>query len=88
MKDKFYKIKKDRVDYKGQRFFRFNPASEKTLQVVVFPGDEKKGKSNCVGVYMIHRMTFLSNYFMYYCDPCSKAEFEKQFNKVIESFKY
>jgi hypothetical protein len=59
--DQHYKITPIRQDYKGDRYFRFNPMAEKVIQVCVHPGEEKKGKSNTFGIYLIHRLTFLSN---------------------------
>jgi hypothetical protein len=85
--DQHYKITPIRQDYKGDRYFRFNPMAEKVIQVCVHPGEEKKGKSNTFGIYLIHRLTFLSNYFNFYIEPCSKKEYEKNFNKVIEMLK-
>ncbi|HET6991017.1 MAG TPA: hypothetical protein VFJ43_06820 [Bacteroidia bacterium] len=63
--DAYYKIASNRRDYKGERYFRFNQLSDKVIQVCVYSGDEKKGKSNTPGIYLIDRMTFLSNYLSY-----------------------
>lgn len=86
--DIYFKIRKEYQDYKGERYFRFNHLSEKTTQVCVNHGCEKKGRTNAFGVYLIHRITFLSNYFsIHYTEPCTKKEYDKQFEKVIKMLK-
>lgn len=87
MKSTYYKIKKNRRDFLGERYFKYNDFAEKVIQVCVHPGDVKKGKSNTFGIYLIHRLTFLSNYFKYYIQPCTKAEYNKNFNKVLKMLK-
>lgn len=84
-KDQYFKIRKERRDYLGERYFKFNYNSEKVVQVCLNPGDVKKGKSNTFGVYIIHRMTLASNYLApNYIEACSKKEYEKQFKKAIK----
>lgn len=81
----FFKIKKEKQGYKGIRYFRMNHNSDFVLQVVVHPGEERgRGKNATVGVYFITRLTFLSNYFAFYVDACTKSEFEKNFNKTVK----
>jgi hypothetical protein len=88
MNDIYYKVRKERRDYKGDRYFKFNSFSEKVVSVCVNPGEEKKGRTNAFGVYLIHRITFLSNYMaMDYIEPCTKKEYQKNFNKVFEMLK-
>lgn len=90
MKHQYYKVKKDRQDYKGNRYFKFSPDSEKVIQVCVHPGEEKKGRTNSYGVYLIHRLTFLTNYFLgfeSYVELCTKKEYEKAFNQIVEALK-
>lgn len=84
-RDQYFKIRKEHIQYKGERYFRFNHHSEKTVQVCLFSGEEKKGKSNTFGTYLIHRLTFLSNYLaINYVEPCSKKEYQIKFNKAIK----
>ncbi len=86
--DQYFKIRKERQDYKGIRYFRFNYDTEKVVQVCSFTGDVKKGKSNTFGVYLIHRLTFFTNYLaINYCEPCTKREFEKAFEKTVKMLK-
>jgi hypothetical protein len=85
--DQYYKILKDKSDYKGVRYFRFNHLGDYVYQVVVNPGYDKKGRNSCFGIYFIHRTTFLSNYFTYYVEPCTKKEYEKNFDKVVKMLK-
>jgi len=83
-KDKFFKIKSERIEYLGERYFRFNSNSEKTIQVCLATGDVKKGKSNTFGIYLISKMTFFSNYYAQsYIQEITKKEYEKNFKKVM-----
>lgn len=77
-KDQYYKVKKKRQEYLGERYFKFNHNAEKVVQVCITCGDVKKGKSNTFGVYVIHKMTLFSNYLAQnYIEPCSKKEYKK-----------
>ncbi len=88
MSVEYYKTSENRWDYLGLRYFKFNNISDNTVQVCVTTGDVKKGKSNTFGVYLIAKMTFLTNYYMQpYVEKCSKREYEKAFKKVIELLK-
>lgn len=88
MKDEYYRVIKDRQDYKGEKYFRFNPASEKVVQICFNMGDIKKGRTNSFGVYMIHRLTFLSNYYAYrYVESISKKLFDSKFQEIIKMLK-
>lgn len=87
--DLYYKVKPEYQHYKGDRYFRFNDISEKVVQIVVNHGEIKKGRTNAFGVYLIHRITFLSNYFSYgnYLEGCTKKEYQKNFDKVLKALK-
>lgn len=87
-KDQYYKVSSSRNEYLGVRYFRFNPNSEHTIQVVLYAGESKKGKGNTFGVYLISRLTFFTNYLaMGYAEPCKRSEYDVSFNKVIEALK-
>lgn len=89
MKDEFYKVIDNRTDYKGVRYFRFNLTSEKVVQVTMNHGEAKKGRTNCFGVSLIHRLTFLSNYMAPgYLVKCTKKEYQKNFTKVVKMLNY
>lgn len=84
----YFKVKPEREEYLGKRYFRFNFADEKTIQVCISCGDVKKGKSNTFGVYLITKMTFLSNYFATgYILPCAKEEYEEYFDNTVKMLK-
>lgn len=87
--DIFLKVRKERQEYLGVRYFKFNYDSQTVIQICVNVGATvKKGKANNVGVYMIHRMTLFSNYMaMDYTEPCSKKEYESKFNEIIKILK-
>ena len=85
---KYFKIRKERQDWLGVRYFKFRWDEEKVVQVCLFTGEVKKGKSNTFGVYLINRLTMLSNYYSpNYIEPCSKKEYEKMFNQVVKCLK-
>lgn len=84
----YYKVKSERQDYLGERYFRFDFQDEKAIQVCKSVGDVKKGKSNNFGVYMISKLTFLTNYFAQgYIIPCTKEEYEYWFDHVVKILK-
>jgi hypothetical protein len=87
VKTEYYKVKKERWDYLGIRYFKVNFNSDKVTQICIDTGDVKKGKSNTFGVYLIGRETFFSNYFGRYVDTCKKGEYDKMFNKVVKFLK-
>ena len=83
-----YKVKPERQEYLGERYFKFDFNEEKAIQVCKSTGDVKKGKSNSFGIYLISRLTFLTNYFaMGYLIPCTKDEYEQQFEYVMKILK-
>ncbi len=85
IKNQFCKTVSNRRDYLGERYFRYNDASETVVQVCVTQGEQKKGRSNTFGVHVIAKMTLFANYMaMNYTIPCTKAEYEKKFNKVVK----
>lgn len=86
--DQYYKIVPNKIQYKGDRYFRYNIDTQKVVQVCMTCGEVKKGKSNTYGIYLIHRITFFSNYLSYrYVEECSKGEFETKFNEVVNYLK-
>jgi hypothetical protein len=85
MEHQYFRIRKDRQDYKGQRYFKFDPMSEKVVQICVSSGEEKKGRTNSFGVYLIHRLTFFANYLaLKYAEPCEKEEYEEEFERIVK----
>jgi len=81
----YFKTKPERIEYLGERYFKFSFSDDKTVQVCLSVGDVKKGKSNTFGVYLISKMTFLSNYFVTgYILPITQKEYEDQFQKVVK----
>ena len=83
----YFKIAKERQDYKGNRFFKVDVrfGADTVLQVCTNVGECKKGKANNFGIYLISRMTFFANYLsMGYAIPCTKKEYENQFNETLK----
>lgn len=89
MKDKgavvYYRISPKRKEYIGECFFKFDYNSECVVQIRFKASDERgRGKSNNIGIYMIARITFLSNYFAPgYIEPSNKKEFDKKFTTIL-----
>jgi len=87
-RDQYFKIAKDRQDYKGDRYFRYNPHSTLVTQICYTNGEMKKGRSNVFGITNIHRMTFVSNYMLYsYLTPTTKKVFDDKFKKMVKLLK-
>ena len=90
----YYRIKPEREDHKGLRWFAFNPLYEKVLQIVEKSSARERGRTNLQGVYTIHRTTFTTNYFLYYTKPnridyveeCTQDEFLDAMVRTITSF--
>lgn len=88
MKYQYFKTKKERFDYLGNRYFRVDYNASVCLQICLSSGDVKKGKANNFGVYLIGKLTFFTNYAAQsYVEPCTKKEFEKKFNLMIKMLK-
>ena len=88
MKTTYFKIKKEKQEYHGVRYFKHIDYCDKVVQVCIFNGDVKKGKSNTFGVYLIARLTFLTNYLaMGYAVICTKREYDKNFDKAFKMLK-
>jgi hypothetical protein len=77
-----------RREYLGLRFFKFSIHTDTCIQVVMSPGQERKGRGHVFGVYCISRQTLFSNYLgTGYAIPTTKKEYEKAFDKVVKALK-
>ena len=86
--DLYYRVGDARIGYLGERYFKFNPTTNKVIQVCANVGEVKKGKGNTFGVYLIHKLTFFSNYLaMGYVMQITKEEYEFHFNRIFEMLK-
>jgi hypothetical protein len=83
----YYQIKKEQQPYLGVKLFRFELNNPYVTQVVLYNGQEKKGKGHYVGVYLITRESFLANYLGYSVDRCTKAKFDKSFKNIVQKLK-
>lgn len=78
-------VKPERQEYLGERYFAFSQDSDSVIQVCVSNGNTKKGKANCSGVYLISRLTLLSNYLVIgYLETITAKEYKKQFDKMVK----
>lgn len=82
----YFRITEKHKQYKGECFFKFDIHSEDVLVVRFIKSTEQgKGRANSIGVYLIARLTFLSNYLtMNYVEPSSKKEFDKKFTTILK----
>lgn len=81
----YYKIKEDRIEYLGNRMFRWDQRPNDVTQIYMGGGEPKKGRNASVGIYMISAPTFFSNYLaMGYAIPCTKREYIKAFKQIIK----
>ena len=80
----YYKMAPERHEWLGVRYFRVAQSSRDSVtQVCVNPGQERRGRGNTFGIYLISRMTFFSNYLAQaYAIPCTKKEYDKAFDQV------
>lgn len=73
-----------RREYLGTRYFAFSLHSDSVIQVVIAPGEGRRGRNNTIGVHCIATMSFMSNYHgMGYTRAVTKREYLKAFDKVI-----
>lgn len=84
--DQYFAIRAERYDWLGERAFKYNHVEDKVVQVTINPGPEHgRGKKSMIGVYLLGKLTFLSNYLaMNYVEPISKKEYEKKFDAAIK----
>jgi len=82
----FYKIKKERKEYLGERYFQVSFDSDTVLQVCINPSMEmRRGRTNNIGIYLISRLTFVSNYYgMNYVEPCTAKEFNMRYDAMVK----
>lgn len=86
----YFKIKPNHEEWLGERYFRvdFDLEEAKITQVVVKTGERKKGRANTFGILLIHKLTFLSNYFSTgYVTLTTKNTFNKKFDFVVKALK-
>lgn len=85
--NQFFKVVPDKVQYWGNRWFRYNIEEDRVVTVCLIPGeaDASKGKHTCIGVYTMGRLSFLSNYFAFgKVESISRNEYEEAFDKVVK----
>lgn len=88
--DQFFKVKDEKIQYWGNRWFRYNIENDRVVTVALIPGeaDISKGKNVCMGIYTIGRLTFMSNYYAFNkLDSVSKEEYGKAFEEAIKILK-
>lgn len=84
----FYKTKADKVNWRGERYFKFSWNSNQAVQVCLeVENDTKKGKGHYVGIYQISRVTLFSNWYPNWVESCTEEEFNIAFDKATELLK-
>ena len=85
MNIQYFKVKKDRQEYLGERYFKVDFTSDSVIQACIQCGEVKRGKGNYFGVYLIGKLTFFSNYLAQsYVEQITKQEYEKHLKKTIK----
>jgi len=85
----FYKTKADKINWRGERYFKFSWNSNQAVQVCLeVENDTKKGKGHYVGIYQISRVTLFSNWYPNYVESCTEEEFNLAFGKAIDLLKH
>jgi hypothetical protein len=87
MGTQYYKIKKDKQEYKGERYFRLDFDRPKVCQVCVNAGEVKRGRGASIGITMIDSISFMANYMVYYLEPTSKKTFDQKFDMIVRILK-
>jgi hypothetical protein len=84
----FYKTKADKLNWRGDRYFKFSWNSNQAVQVCLeVENDTKKGKGHYFGIYQISRVTLFSNWYPHWVEPCTEEEFYSAFEKAINLLK-
>jgi len=81
MKYQYFKIKKDRQEWLGEKYYRVADDTDSVLCVVRMPGEGKRGRPNTIGIFFITKQSFASNVFMY-VEMCMVKDFSKAFNII------
>jgi transcriptional regulator CtsR len=80
----YYKVRPENIQYKGLRFFRFQPDHGYVIQVCLETNNEtKRGKGHYIGIYKISRVTFFSNYFPNSIIESTPSEFNEAVDLAI-----
>ena len=74
----YFKIKKSRVEYKGERYFKVDYDRPKVCQVCVSGGEPGRGRASSPGITMIDSTGFFSNYMGFYVEATTKALFDRK----------
>ena len=84
----YWTVRKKYRKWRGTRFFRIDWQAQEVVQVLVTPGEEKKGRGNTFGIYTISLVTLFGNFMgPGYLQSVTKAQFEEQFNEVVKFLK-
>lgn len=80
----YYKITDSNLNYKGERYFRYDCQAEKVVQVTINAGEAKKGRNCTIGIYNIHRTSFAGNYLgTKYVEVCPKELYDQKFEEAV-----
>ncbi len=86
MNDIYYKY----TGFRGERYFRMTASSLKVLQICINNGENEnlRGRGNNIGIYLIDRMTMISNYMNGKgLIPITRTKFEKAKKRMLKLLK-
>ena len=79
---KYYKTKEKHFNYRGVLYFAVSSDLNKITKVIYKPGYKKKGRPNCIGIYLVQNSTFLYDYQNHLVEETTKQDFIKHFNEI------
>lgn len=82
---KFFRVVPQYVSFKGDKFFKWDVKSGKVTQVCLSGAKSKRGhKHNTVGLHLIDKMTFFSNYLSGdFVEKAAKEDYETKFKEIV-----
>jgi hypothetical protein len=85
----YFKIKNEKKEYFGEKYDRVSFDSDSVLCISFsILTNTRRGHHNSIGVYVISRQSFATNYFsMDYLTACNKKEFDNKFDKIVRLLK-
>lgn len=85
----YFRVKKERREYKGDRYFKVDYETDKVIQICLSGGEEgRKGRSKNLGIYMINKVSFFTNYLgLSYAEKSTKREFDRKFELACKILK-
>lgn len=80
----YFKIKADRIENRGERYFKMKFGSNHVMQICLDDKtNTKRGRGHYIGIYKITRVTFFSNWYPIWIESCEENEYNEAFEKAV-----